>query len=125
LSLFFDADWFDARLAEKGLDRGALAASAGLNRETLHQIVINERQAAPAELAAFAELLGVDMIEISLRSGISTRPAPSAETDAAARLDDLDARLDRIDRWLETLGERKRPEEDHSSPALGKVAGKG
>ena len=25
MSLFFDADWFDVRLAERGFDRGALA----------------------------------------------------------------------------------------------------
>ena len=122
MSLFFDADWFDARLAERGLDRGALAAAAGISRDDLHRIILNQREASQAELSAFAALLGVDMIEISLRSGISTR-APATE-DSSMRLDDLDARLDRIDRWLEDLTGRNATEKDYSSPGLSRAAGK-
>ena len=117
MALFFDAPWFDGKLAERGLDRNALAASAGLSREDLHQIIINEREATTAHLTAFAALLDVDMVEITLRSGVSAR-APAQGEDSAARLDDLDARLDRIDRWIEELNSRERPEADYSSPSL-------
>lgn len=119
MSLFFDADWFDARLAELGLDRGALAVAAGLTREELHLIIINEREPSGAELSAFATVLRVDLVEATLRSGVAARAAPEAE-DPDARLDDLDARLDRIDRWLEELTNRERPEADYSSPGLDK-----
>lgn len=106
MSLFFDADWFDAKLEERGLDRNALAASAGLDRAQLHQIYINERAPEPAELRAFASLLGSDLIEVSLRSGIASRPgAPASDPDA--RLANFEARLDAIDDWLNEL-ERKR-----------------
>lgn len=122
MSLFFDVAWFDARLGELGLDRGALAAAAGISRDDLHLIVLNEREPSGSELSAFAALLGVDLIEISLRSGISSRgPAPE---DPTARLDDLDARLDRIDRWLEDLTGRSTQERDYSSPGLSRAAGK-
>lgn len=108
MSLFFDAVWFDARLGERGLDRGALAASAGIERTTLHELYTNERAATPAELRAFAALLGADLIEVSLRAGIAARDAEPAE-DPNARLDSIEARLDAIDSWLEQLeAERKR-----------------
>lgn len=121
MALFFDADWFDARLAERGLDRGALAGAAGLSREELHQIICNEREPTGSELTAFAALLGADLIEISLRSGISRR-APAGGDDSATRLDDLDARLDRIDRWLDDLAQSHKSEADYSSPGLGRPA---
>jgi hypothetical protein len=119
MSLFFDAAWFDARLEALGLDRGALAVAAGLTREDLHQIIINEREASAAEIEAFATVLRVDLVEATLRSGVATRAAPESG-DPDARLDDLDARLDRIDRWLEDLARQEKPEADYSSPGLGK-----
>jgi len=39
MSLFFDADWFDARLAERWLDRAALAACAGIDASELERLV--------------------------------------------------------------------------------------
>lgn len=119
MSLFFDADWFDARLGERGLDRSDLAAAAGLTREELHTIASNEREPKAAELTAFAALLGADLIEVSLRSGVSQRGASG--DDHSARLDELDARLDRIDRWLAELDRRPPEEERFTSPALARV----
>lgn len=119
MSLFFDAAWFDARLAERGLDRGALAGAAGISREELHLIVVNEREATGRELSAFAAVLNADIVEVSLRSGVSTRGA--APSDQTGRLDDLDARLDRIDRFLEDLDSdlhKSADARDYSSPGL-------
>lgn len=108
MSLFFDADWFDARLRERELDRGALAAAAGIERADLHLLFTNERAPTSAELRAFAALLGADLVEVSLRAGIAARDAEPVE-DPAARLDNFEARLDAIDSWLEELeAERKR-----------------
>lgn len=121
MALFFDAPWFDARLAERGLDRGALATCAGLSREDLHQIITHQREPTASELTAFAALLDADIVEITLRSGVSTRvDAP----DDTTRLDDLDARLDRIDRWLEELSATTAREEEEGSPGLLRVAGR-
>lgn len=107
MSLFFDADWFDARLAEKGLDRNDLAASAGIDRAELHRLFTNERAPTAAEQAAFASLLGADAIEISLRCGIANREA-EPNGDAGARIDSIEARLDAIDRWLAEVEAAKR-----------------
>jgi hypothetical protein len=99
MSLFFDADWFDARLSERGLNRSALAASAGLERSELHCLFVNERAPTPQELAAFAALLGADLVEVSLRSGIATR-AHDAAAAPEDRIESIEARLDAIDTWL-------------------------
>lgn len=99
MSLFFDAEWFDARLAERGLDRAALALAAGLERSDLHLVFTNERAATAPELAVFAGVLKADIVEVTLRAGIAMRTAPEGD-DPAARIDSIEARLDAIDSWL-------------------------
>jgi hypothetical protein len=107
MSLFFDAEWFDARLAERSLDRAALAAAARIDRAELHRLYSNERPATGEELTAFAGLLGVDLVELNLRCGIAARAADPA-ADADTRIDGIEARLDAIDSWLaEFDGDKK------------------
>lgn len=108
MALFFDAAWFDARLAEKSLDRGDLAACAGLERSALHQLFVHERTPTAAELSAFAGLLDVSIVEISLRCGVANPEAPPAEEDAGQRIESMEARLDEIDQWLDALEAEKR-----------------
>jgi hypothetical protein len=98
MSLFFDADWFDAKLGERGLDRAALAIAAGLERADLHGVFTNERVATTEELTAFATCLGADLVEVTLRSGIAERPR--AEAGASDRIESIEARLNEIDDWL-------------------------
>lgn len=102
MALFFDQDWFAARLAERGLSRTVMAAVAGMSEAELALVWKDQRELSAAEVAAFAELLGVSGAEIAHRAGVST-PAPGA--DPAARLAalereiaDLKARLDRLER---------------------------
>lgn len=107
MSLFFDATWFDARLSERGLDRSALAAAAGLERAELHRIYANERAASPDELRAFAQVLSADLVEVSLRAGVSNLAAPAPES-SVARIESIEARLDAIDTWLEEFEQSKK-----------------
>lgn len=102
MSLFFDADWFDARLAACNGDRGALAEAAGLDRGELHRVFTNARAPTAEELQAFATFLGADLVEVSLRSGVAQRAA-EAESDPFARIESIEARLDEIDSWLNEL----------------------
>jgi hypothetical protein len=99
MSLFFDTEWFDAKLAERGLDRAALAAAAGLERSDLHLVFTNERPASAGELTVFAGVLKADIVEVTLRAGVATRAAPPSD-DPTARIDSIEARLDAIDSWL-------------------------
>jgi hypothetical protein len=107
MSLFFDADWFDARLAALRLDRGDLASAAGLERSELHRVFTNERAATAAELDAFAKLLAVDIVEVTLRSGVAAREPEPAE-DPGARIESIEARLDAIDHWLDEFERSKK-----------------
>ena len=102
MSLFFDAGWFDARLAERGLARGDLAVAAGLDDSGLAALIANQRPATGAELSAFAGLLGVDLVQVSLRAGVSARPSEQPG-DPGARIDSIEARLDEIDTLLAEL----------------------
>ncbi|MBN8607904.1 MAG: helix-turn-helix domain-containing protein [Caulobacterales bacterium] len=99
MSLFFDAHWFDAKLAERGLDRAALADAASIERGELHRLFTNERAASAGELDAFARVLNADIVEVTLRSGVATRGAHTGE-DTSARIESIEARLDAIDSWL-------------------------
>jgi hypothetical protein len=99
MSLFFDAEWFDARLAVRGLDRGDLASAAGLDRSDLHRVFTNERAATASELAAFARVLQAEIVEVTLRSGVAAPGAAPAD-DPGARIENIEARLDAIDDWL-------------------------
>jgi len=98
MALFFDAAWFDARLAERGLSRDVLAAAAGLTPEDLALAFKDQRELSAAEVAAFAELLGVTPAEIADRAGVST-PAPGGEDRLQAlerRVAALEAELARL-----------------------------
>jgi hypothetical protein len=102
MALFFDADWFDARLAERGLSRTVMAATASLSTTDLALVFKDQRELSAGEVAIFAELLGVEAAEVASRAGIST-PVPgqggSAETRIAAlewRVAALEAEIVRL-----------------------------
>jgi hypothetical protein len=101
MSLFFDADWFDARLAERWLDRNALAACARIDANELERLFTNERAPTGQELQAFATLLSTDLVEVTLRAGVATRAEATHGETASARIEDIEARLDAVDAWLE------------------------
>jgi len=107
MSLFFDADWFDAKLGERGLDRAALAVASGLERTELHRIFTNERAPSAEELATFATVLAVDLVEVTLRSGVAPR-GPNPEAGAVDRIESIEARLDAIDNWLKEFEASKK-----------------
>jgi transcriptional regulator with XRE-family HTH domain len=91
MALFFDADWFDARLAERGLSRAVLASVSGMSEADLALAFKDQRELSAAEVAAFAELLGVTPTEVAHRAGVST-PAPQSET-LEERVTALEARV--------------------------------
>jgi hypothetical protein len=99
MALFFDADWFDARLSERGLDRVGLGVAAGIERGELHRIFTNERSPTPEEMTEFARVLETDLLEITIRCGVAVRQSPP-DADHGDRIESIEARLDAIDTWL-------------------------
>jgi hypothetical protein len=98
MALFFDAPWYAAQLAERGLTRAVLAAVAGLSEADLALVFKDQRELKASEVAAFAELLGVTPAEAANRAGVST-PIPG--TDPLSRLADLERRVATLEARLE------------------------
>jgi hypothetical protein len=101
MALFFDSAWFEARLAERGLQRAALAAGAGMGEAELVLVFKDQRELSAAEVTAFAELLGATPAEIAEHAGVST-PVPGADA-AETRLARIEARLAAIEAVLARL----------------------
>jgi transcriptional regulator with XRE-family HTH domain len=91
MALFFDVDWFDERLAERGLTRATLAAICGIGEAEVTLIFKDQRELSPREVTLFAELLGASPAEIADRAGVSTR-APAVDP-VEARFRTLEARI--------------------------------
>lgn len=98
MALFFDAAWYDDRLAERGLSRTILAAAAGLSEADLTLAFKDQRELSMQEVAVFAELLGVTPPEAASRAGMRPPPASDAQRLAAleARVAALEAELARL-----------------------------
>lgn len=92
MALFFDAPWFDAKLAARELSRGVLGAVAGLTEAELALVYKDQRELSAGQVSAFAELLGVPAAEIAHRAGIST-PTPTAVSATDARIAALERRV--------------------------------
>src|ERR1700754_4811032 len=97
MALFFDAPWFDGKLAERGLARAVMAAVAGLSEAELAEVFKDQREVSAGQVAAFAELLGVSAAEVAERAGVST-PAPTEDPVAALerRVAALEAEIARL-----------------------------
>jgi transcriptional regulator with XRE-family HTH domain len=107
MALFFDAEWFEARLGERGLSRRVMAAAAGMAEADLALAFKDQRELSAEEVAAFAELLGVAPGEVASHAGVST-PVPGQD-GASARLSALERRVAALEAEVARL--RARPTE--------------
>jgi uncharacterized protein YceH (UPF0502 family) len=103
MALFFDAEWFDARLADRGMSRGVLAAAAGMSREDLSLAFKDQRELSAAEVAAFAELLGVAASEVAGRAGVSTPVPVKVVGPIEAQVAALEQRVARLEAEMARL----------------------
>ncbi len=102
MALFFDQDWFAARLAGRGLSRTVLAAASGMTEAELALVWKDQRELSAREVAVFAELLGETPAEIANRAGVST-PTPGGDPLARIaalerQVAELQGRLARLER---------------------------
>ena len=102
MALFFDAQWFDQRLAERGLSREVMGAAAGLSAADLTLVFKDQREISAAEVAVFAELLGVSAAELANRAGAST-PVPGQTGGADAKIAALEQRVAALEAELARL----------------------
>ncbi|MDP3853815.1 DNA-binding protein [Phenylobacterium sp.] len=101
MALFFDAAWFEAKLAERGLTRRVMAAATGMSEADLALAFKDQRELSAEEVGIFADLLGVPAAEVALNAGVST-PVPGQE-DLAGRLAALEKRVASLEAELARL----------------------
>jgi hypothetical protein len=82
MGIFFDQDWFDARLKAAGLTRGAIAQAAGMTIDEVEMVFSDRRELESGEVHAIARVLAVDPREIASRSGLADPgDAPALQFD--------------------------------------------
>jgi hypothetical protein len=97
MALFFDSQWFDARLAVMGLERTAIAAALGLTAEQIAEVWKDQRELSANDVRMLSLLLAVSPEEIASRAGVST-PVPKAAP--SQDLAEINERLVRVERAL-------------------------
>lgn len=95
MALFFDSDWFDARLAAAGLKRADVAAAFGLTQTQIDELWKDQRELTVQNVRLLAGLLGVSGEEIAKRAGVST-PVPREEISIEQRLARIEADIAEI-----------------------------
>jgi len=100
MALFFDSEWFDARLAAKGLTRGDVARALDIDAHAVAELWKDQRELSTRDVRALAELLGVAAAEIADRAGVSTPVPLETPADPSAALVELSERVARIERLL-------------------------
>jgi hypothetical protein len=98
MALFFDARWFDARLAALSLTRADLANAIGVRTHDLALIFKDQMEVTASQVQAWADLLDVGVGEVALRCGVST-PVLEPTTSLAA----LEARVALLERRMAAL----------------------
>jgi transcriptional regulator with XRE-family HTH domain len=97
MALFFDTQWFDARLASAHLTRSDVARALGLSDEEIAEVWKDQRELSARNVATLAALLAATPHEIAQHAGIST---PVLKPQSAVSLAELSARLERVETEL-------------------------
>jgi transcriptional regulator with XRE-family HTH domain len=107
MALFFDSEWFDARLTHAGLKRADVAAALGLSEAEITALWKDQREVRAQDVRLLAALLGATPEEIASRAGISTPVPRDAGSDLVARIVRLERELALLRAELRALGERR------------------
>ena len=104
MALFFDQDWFSARLEERQADKAMLAEALGISAEVMAMIWKDQRALDPDQVRKAARFLNVSEGEIIKYAGIATPRQPQTADKPSGREDnDIALKLDRIERQLAEL----------------------
>jgi len=107
MALFFDAPWFDQKLAKLGLVRATVAAALGLSEGDVVEIWKDQRELKARDVIVLANLLGASPEEIAHRAGIST-PVPRPSSDPLRAIEERLARIEeKLDALASLLRDRK------------------
>jgi hypothetical protein len=97
MALFFDSQWFDARLAAAGLQRADAAVALGLDAEQIAEMWKDQRELSAGDVRVLSALLAAPPAEIASRAGVST---PVPKEAPVPELAEISERLARVERAL-------------------------
>jgi len=97
MALFFDGEWFEARLSAVHLTRADLARALGLDETEIAEVWKDQRELSARDVALIAALLNVPAEDVARHAGIST-PVPKGDA-----ISDIARRLERVERMLEDI----------------------
>lgn len=97
MALFFDADWFDAQLAARGLARTDVASALGLDGRQIAEMWKDQRELSVRDVRVLAALIAASPQVVATRAGVST-PVPAEQPEGT--LSDITERLARVERGL-------------------------
>jgi hypothetical protein len=104
MALFFDAEWFDAKLKARGATRQDLVNVLKLSSVELAELWKDQRELKSHEVLAIAQFLDTPPQEIAHRAGISTPVPRVADASAMAeRIEELNGRLIKLERMMVEL----------------------
>jgi hypothetical protein len=106
MALFFDAAWFDRRLALMGLGRASVGAALRLDDAAVEELFKDQRELKPVEVATLAALLAVSADEIAERAGVGTSVAePIPDGPFLLRLEAVEAAMARLEERMARIEE--------------------
>src|ERR1700722_18107070 len=103
MALFFDAEWFDARLAARSLSRSDVARVLGIDDADVALVWKDQRELSARDVGVIAALLDATTHEVAAHAGVSTPVPQPAPIDSAALTDvlaDIQNRMTRLERAL-------------------------
>ncbi|MEQ1608870.1 MAG: helix-turn-helix transcriptional regulator [Hyphomonadaceae bacterium] len=117
MGIFFDQDWFDARLKAAGLTHASMAQAAGMTIDEIDMVFRDQRELEGPEVHAIARILSVEPSEVADRAGLSDpgaaaaapllRPArgvePAGFVVTREVIGGIHERLDRLERLIEVV----------------------
>jgi hypothetical protein len=118
MGIFFDQDWFDARLKAAGLTYASMAQAAGMTIDEIDMVFRDQRELEGPEVHAIARILSVEPSEVADRAGVSDpgaataapllRPArggvePAGFVVTREVIAGIHERLDRLERLIEVV----------------------
>lgn len=102
MALFFDQEWFDARLKESGSTREDLGRLLRLTPDQVSELWKDQRELRADDVAILARFLNVAATEVAHRAGIST-PLPGAASGDDRRLAALERRVEMLEGTVKDL----------------------
>jgi hypothetical protein len=101
MALFFDTQWFDARLKSAHLSRSDAARALGLSDSEVAEVWKDQRELSARDVATLAALLAASPQDVAHHAGVST-PIPKTSMSIV----ELARRLERVEAELAAIREK-------------------